>query len=159
MKIAIDMDNTLIDELGSTKRPGIEYFLETISQKNELHLLTNSTKARALEIMKYNDLRKYFVDVIAREDYDPEGKGIYKDLRKYDFDILIDDDPEEIQIIGVGATASNSVYPQTRTSCAGLRSARSAYASHASLRHIVQWRSLLRKSLLPTAQRRIHPGR
>jgi len=28
MKIAIDMDNTIIDELGSTLRPGIIDFLE-----------------------------------------------------------------------------------------------------------------------------------
>ncbi|QQO07786.1 NIF family HAD-type phosphatase [Breznakiella homolactica] len=97
MKIAIDMDNTLTDELGATLRPGITDFLETLSLKNQLFLWTNSKKARALEILKHHNLRKYFDTIISREDYDPEGKGIPKDLRRYDFDILIDDDPAEIQ--------------------------------------------------------------
>ena len=38
MKIAIDMDNTIIDELGSTLRPGIIDFLEEMAARHELIL-------------------------------------------------------------------------------------------------------------------------
>ena len=61
MKIAIDMDNTIMDEFGSTLRPGIIDFLDTIVRNNELILWTNSKRLRALEIINYFDLRKYFV--------------------------------------------------------------------------------------------------
>ncbi len=101
MKIAVDMDNTLVDELGSSKRPGIDRFREKLAVKNVLYVWTNSTKPRAVELLRFHDLRKYFEGIIAREDYDPEEKGLPKDLRKYDFDLLIDDDPEEI-IFNIG---------------------------------------------------------
>lgn len=96
MKIAIDMDNTLVDEMGSKERPGIKEFLDTLSAGHTLYVWTNSTRARALYILGHHHLRKYFDGVIAREDYDPGEKGLRKDLRIYGFDILIDDDPEEI---------------------------------------------------------------
>jgi predicted HAD superfamily phosphohydrolase YqeG len=38
MKIVFDMDNTIIDEFGSTLRQGIINFLEKISLKHELIL-------------------------------------------------------------------------------------------------------------------------
>jgi len=97
MRIAIDMDNTIIDEMASTLRPGILNFLEKVSIKNELILWTNSRRIRAMEILEYFDLRKYFIKIISRENYDPEEKGIRKDIEKYDYDILIDDDIEEIE--------------------------------------------------------------
>jgi predicted HAD superfamily phosphohydrolase YqeG len=97
MKIAIDMDNTIIDELGSTLRPGIIEFLDEISTRHELILWTNSRRIRAIEILDHFDLRKYFIKIISRENYDPEEKGIKKDIRVYDYDILIDDDTEEIE--------------------------------------------------------------
>jgi phosphoglycolate phosphatase-like HAD superfamily hydrolase len=97
MKIAIDMDNTIIDELGSTLRPGILNFLEKASIKNELILWTNSKRIRAMEILEYFNLRKYFIKIISRENYDPEGKGLRKDIGKYDYDMIIDDDIEEIE--------------------------------------------------------------
>jgi phosphoglycolate phosphatase-like HAD superfamily hydrolase len=97
VKIAIDMDNTIIDELGSTLRPGIVNFLEKASTRNELILWTNSRRMRTMEILDYFNLRKYFVKIISRENYDPEEKGIRKDIGKYDYDIIIDDDPEEVE--------------------------------------------------------------
>jgi phosphoglycolate phosphatase-like HAD superfamily hydrolase len=97
MKIAIDMDNTIIDELASTLRPGIINFLEKVSIKNELILWTNSKRIRAMEILEFFNLRKYFVKIISRENYDPEEKGIRKDIEKYNYDIIIDDDIEEIE--------------------------------------------------------------
>jgi FMN phosphatase YigB (HAD superfamily) len=96
MKIAIDMDNTLIDELGATVRPDIVDFLEFLGRNHELVLWTNSTKPRAIQILYALGLREYFPRIISREDYDPENRGLRKDLCKYDLDILIDDDPEEI---------------------------------------------------------------
>jgi phosphoglycolate phosphatase-like HAD superfamily hydrolase len=96
MKIAIDMDNTIIDELGSTLRPKIIEFLEELSRNNELILWTNSKRIRAIEILDHFNLRKYFTKIISRENYDPEEKGLRKDLKKYQYDIIIDDDIEEI---------------------------------------------------------------
>jgi len=97
MKIAIDMDNTIIDELASTLRPGIINFLEKASIRNELILWTNSRRIRAMEILEYFNLRKYFVKIISRENYDPEEKGIRKDIGEYNYDMIIDDDIEEIE--------------------------------------------------------------
>lgn len=97
MKIAIDMDNTIVDELGSTVRPGITQFLDTLSLKHELILWTNSKRIRAIEILDYFDLRKYFSKIISRENYDLEEIGLKKDIGKFDYDIIIDDDTEEIE--------------------------------------------------------------
>jgi len=97
MKIAIDMDNTIIDELGSTLRPGIIKFLDKISIKHELILWTNSKRIRTMEILDYFQIRKYFEKIITRENYDPEEKGNKKDIGEYGYDILIDDDIEEIK--------------------------------------------------------------
>jgi len=97
MKIAIDMDNTIIDELGSTLRPGIINFLEKVSVSNEIILWTNSKRIRAIEILDHFNLRKYFTKIISRENYDPEGKGIRKDIAEYNYDIIIDDDIDEIE--------------------------------------------------------------
>ncbi|GMO47830.1 MAG: hypothetical protein Pg6C_09960 [Treponemataceae bacterium] len=97
MKIAIDMDNTIIDELGSTLRPGIINFLDKISVENEIILWTNSKRIRTIEIIDYFNLRKYFFKIISRENYDPNDEGLRKDIGKYDYDILIDDDISEIE--------------------------------------------------------------
>jgi TFIIF-interacting CTD phosphatase-like protein len=97
VKIALDMDNTIIDELGSTLRPGIKNFLKKISLRHELILWTNSKRHRTMEILEYFDIRKYFVKIISRENYDPEEKGNKKDIGKYNYDIIIDDDIEEIE--------------------------------------------------------------
>ena len=97
MKIVIDMDNTIIDELGSTLRPGIIKFLDKISKRHELILWTNSKRIRAMEILNYFKIRKYFEKIISRENYDPEEKGNRKDIRDYNYDIIIDDDIEEIE--------------------------------------------------------------
>jgi FMN phosphatase YigB (HAD superfamily) len=97
MKIAIDMDNTIIDELGSTLRPGIIGFLDELSTRHELILWTNSRRMRAIEILDHFDLRKYFVKIISRENYDPQEKGLRKNIGEYDCDILIDDDIEEVK--------------------------------------------------------------
>ena len=96
MKIAIDMDNTIIDELGSTLRPGIIDFLEELSSRHELILWTNSKRIRTMEIIDHFALRKYFSKIITRENYDPQEKNLLKDLSEYDLDILIDDDIKEI---------------------------------------------------------------
>jgi phosphoglycolate phosphatase-like HAD superfamily hydrolase len=97
MKIAIDMDNTIVDEMASTLRPGIINFLEKVSIKNELILWSNSRRIRTMEILDYFDLKKYFIKIITRENYDPEEKGVRKDIGKYNYDMIIDDDIEEIE--------------------------------------------------------------
>ena len=97
MKIAMDMDNTIVDELGSTLRPGIIEFLETIYKRHEIILWTNSKRIRTIEILDHFNLRKYFVKIISRENYDPEEKDLRKDIGKYNYDIIIDDDIKEIE--------------------------------------------------------------
>lgn len=92
------MDNTLVDELGSSVRPGIIHLLKKLkSEGHELKLWTNSKKDRAKTILSELHLKEYFRDCIFREDYDPDDKGIKKDIRKINGDLLIDDDPLEIQ--------------------------------------------------------------
>ncbi|MGB4270303.1 MAG: NIF family HAD-type phosphatase [Spirochaetota bacterium] len=96
--IVFDMDNTLVDEFGSTVRPGMVDFLSTLKNtKLHLHLWTNSTKLRAKEILLYHKLHYYFDTYTYREDYDPLGRGIHKDIRKIGGQLLIDDDPAEIE--------------------------------------------------------------
>ena len=91
------MDNTIVDELGSTLRPGIINFLEKISLNHELILWTNSKRLRTMEILEYFNIKKYFIKIISRENYDPEEKGNKKDIEKYNYDIIIDDDVLEIE--------------------------------------------------------------
>ncbi|MBN1412229.1 MAG: DUF705 domain-containing protein [Spirochaetales bacterium] len=100
MIIAFDMDNTLIDEFGSTVRPGIIQLLDKLKgEHHTLVLWTNSARARARMILRDLDLEKYFDRFIFRENYDPDNKNRPKDLRKIDGDILIDDDPGEIRYV------------------------------------------------------------
>ena len=97
MKIAIDMDNTIIDEFGSTLRPGILNFLNKISKNNELILWTNSKRIRTIEILEHFNLRNYFVKIITRENYDPEEINLRKNIEEYNYDVIIDDDKEEVE--------------------------------------------------------------
>jgi len=96
MRIAIDMDNTIIDEFGSTLRPGIIDFLEELSSRHELILWTNSKRLRTMEILDHFTIRKYFSKIITRENYDPQEKNLSKDISEYGLDIIIDDDIKEI---------------------------------------------------------------
>jgi uncharacterized protein YdcH (DUF465 family) len=50
-----------------------------------------------MEILDYFKLRKYFLEIISRENYDIEEKGLLKDIEKYNCDIIIDDDIEEVE--------------------------------------------------------------
>jgi FMN phosphatase YigB (HAD superfamily) len=73
MTIVFDMDNTLTDDTGATVRPGMVGLLENLIAKgHKLALFTNSTKQRALLILRENGLRKYFSSITCREDYDPQ---------------------------------------------------------------------------------------
>ncbi len=97
MHIVFDMDNTLTDEFGKEIRPGMVKLLSQLkSEGHTLTLWTNSARARALEIIRYHNLKQYFSKFIFREDYDKKNEGLNKDIRKIQADILIDDDPDEI---------------------------------------------------------------
>ena len=62
------MDNTLIDEFGSTLRPGIIDFLENLKNMDlNLILWTNSTKERAKTILYNHKLNHYFSKFIFRK--------------------------------------------------------------------------------------------
>ena len=98
MKIIFDMDNTLTDLKGKNKRPNIDKLLAKLKDNgHSLTLWTNSPKFRAQEILRDNDLVKYFSEFLFREDYDPKNKGLNKDIRKVKGDLIIDDDPIEIK--------------------------------------------------------------
>jgi phosphoglycolate phosphatase-like HAD superfamily hydrolase len=91
------MDNTIIDEFGSTIRPGILNFLNKISKNNELILWTNSKRIRTIEILEHFNLKNYFVKIITRENYDPEEINLRKNIEEYNYDVIIDDDKEEVE--------------------------------------------------------------
>ncbi len=98
MKIVIDMDNTLTDLNGKHVRPGIEALLKLlINDRHTLVLWTNSPKMRAMDILRDNQLMKYFSEFIYREDYDPSNRGLNKDIGEIGADLIIDDDPAEIE--------------------------------------------------------------
>jgi phosphoglycolate phosphatase-like HAD superfamily hydrolase len=100
MIIVFDMDNTLVDEMGSSLRPGILDLLKKLKADNhELKLWTNSKRDRANSILQEHKLKSYFTNFVFREDYDPEEKGNRKDIRNVKGDYLIDDDPREIQYV------------------------------------------------------------
>jgi predicted phosphatase len=96
MRVVIDLDNTIVDEFGSSLRPGVRMLLAELSRRHCLILWTHSTKQRAYDILRYHDIRRYFSRIICREDYDPHDVGRRKDIRAIDADLIIDDDPEEI---------------------------------------------------------------
>ena len=97
MKIVIDMDNTLTDLNGKHVRPGIETLLQMlINDRHTLVIWTNSPRARAMDILRENQLVTYFSQFIYREDYDPSNRGLHKDIGKIGADLIIDDDPAEI---------------------------------------------------------------
>lgn len=97
MRIVFDMDNTLVDELGATLRPGIVGLLERLkAEKHTLILWTSSAKWRATTILKDHGLSRFFSEMRFRENYDPNNTGKPKDIREVKGDILIDDDPKLI---------------------------------------------------------------
>lgn len=97
MNIVFDMDNTLIDEFGATVRPGIVDLLKRLkADGHDLYLWTNSTKQRAIGILREHKLMQFFTHCTYREDYDPENTGIAKDVLRVAASWLIDDDPQEI---------------------------------------------------------------
>lgn len=98
--IVFDMDNTLVDELGATVRPGIKALLDELVRMNvTLTLWTSSTGDRAKPILFEHGLHRCFSKHVFREDYDPENRGVHKDIRKVKGELLVDDDPAEIRYV------------------------------------------------------------
>ncbi len=94
------MDNTLVDELGASVRPGIITLLEELKAESHiLKLWTSSTRERAKTILHSHKIHSYFSDFLFREDYDPKNIGKNKDIRKVGGSILVDDDPKEIAFV------------------------------------------------------------
>ncbi|MEQ8173968.1 MAG: NIF family HAD-type phosphatase [Syntrophomonadaceae bacterium] len=101
--VVFDMDNTLVDELGSKVRPGM---LDLLTRLNEdghtLILWTSSKRQRAQTILHFHRLDSFFTNFVYREDYDPKEEWVRKDIRMVNGDVLIDDDPNEIDFtIGI----------------------------------------------------------
>lgn len=97
MKIVFDLDNTLVDELGATVRPGIAALLAELREAGHvLALWTHSERGRAIRILRDLGLRDHFAELVCREDYDPEDRGVRKDVRRIGGVFLVDDSPEEV---------------------------------------------------------------
>ncbi|MBF0590231.1 MAG: HAD hydrolase family protein [Magnetococcales bacterium] len=100
MVIVFDLDNTLVDELGRSLRPGIFRLLVKLQEDgHELVLWTSSPQQRAHEILKRLELYPLFSKRIYREDYDPDNTGQVKDIRIIGGDLLVDDDPKKIDFV------------------------------------------------------------
>jgi len=95
MHIYFDLDNTLIDELGETVRPGMFELLDSFKANTlQLSIWTASTKNRAEPIIQNLGLASYFTSFVYRNDYDPDAtfaKTQAKDIRFGDGDMLVDD--------------------------------------------------------------------
>lgn len=97
MRIAIDLDNTLVDEFGKSVRPGIRGLLERLVAANHtLIVFTHSTEDRCQMILRDHGLRGLFAELFCRERWDPELKNPIKDLRMVNADAIVDDDPRNI---------------------------------------------------------------
>jgi hydroxymethylpyrimidine pyrophosphatase-like HAD family hydrolase len=103
MHIYIDLDHTLIDELGQTVRPGMFELLNSFKANNlQLSIWTASTKERAEPIINNLGLAEYFSSFVYRDDYDPDATfaGMRpKDIRFGDGDMLIDDSPRHCKFV------------------------------------------------------------
>ena len=103
MHIYFDLDNTIIDELGETVRPGMLELLESFKTNNlQLSIWTASTKNRAEPIIHNLGLAKYFTSFVYRDDYDPDATfaGMQpKDIRFGNGDMLIDDSPRHCKFV------------------------------------------------------------
>jgi beta-phosphoglucomutase-like phosphatase (HAD superfamily) len=111
-RIVFDMDNTLVDELGATVRPGMPEFLARLrSMGCALFLWTNSSRDRAREILARLELRGYFEKCIFREDYDPDNRGIRKNIGRLNAELLVDDDPAEIAFTKKNGHAAYLIAP------------------------------------------------
>lgn len=100
MIIVFDMDNTLMDELGNSVRPGmIDLLNDLIDDGHTLILWSSSTRSRGRYLLHSQALDRYFSQAIFREDYDPHHNGLHKDIRMVNGDLLVDDDPDEIHFV------------------------------------------------------------
>jgi len=101
--IYFDLDNTLIDELGLTVRPGIFELLESFKANNlQLSIWTASTKNRAEPIISNLGLAEYFSSCVYRDDYDPDAtfaNSQLKDIRFGGGDMLIDDSKRHCEFV------------------------------------------------------------
>ena len=95
MYIYFDLDNTLIDELGQTVRPGMFELLDSFKANNvSMAIWTASVRKRSKPILDNLNLSHYFSDVVYRDDYDPEatfGSSSPKRIDALGGDILVDD--------------------------------------------------------------------
>jgi FMN phosphatase YigB (HAD superfamily) len=97
MRIAVDLDNTIVDEFGRSVRPGMrEFLIRMRGRGHTLILFTQSTKARAWIILRDHGLHDVFHAFLFREDWDPENRNPPKDLRIAKADAIIDDDPQNV---------------------------------------------------------------
>ena len=97
MRIAFDLDNTLVDEFAKSVRPGARELLALLrAQGHTLILFTQSTRERARIILRDHKLEGAFAEFFFREDWDRQNRNPPKDLRLINADALIDDDPQHI---------------------------------------------------------------
>jgi phosphoglycolate phosphatase-like HAD superfamily hydrolase len=130
MIVVFDMDNTLVDELGATVRPGIVGLLEQLRKDGHtLVIWTSSRRERASEILAHHGLRRHFRACICREDYDPDDKGIPKDIRRIKGDILVDDDPDAVRYVRLVGRKGFQITPYRKNASVDKRELVSLYAA------------------------------
>jgi uncharacterized protein len=102
-KVVFDLDNTLICEKGESVRSGMFELLDSLKANGiEMSIWTASTRARAEGIIQQLGLSPYFVDVVYRDDYDPDAswdKSLPKDIRYSNGDMLVDDSKKNIEFV------------------------------------------------------------
>jgi FMN phosphatase YigB (HAD superfamily) len=97
VRIAFDLDNTLVDEFGKTTRPGIRELLVRLrGDGHTLILFTQSTRDRARIILRDHRLEELFGAFFFREDWDRQNVNPPKDLRLVRAEALVDDDPKHV---------------------------------------------------------------
>lgn len=114
MKIAIALDETLVDADGAHLRPGMrELLLNLKDDGHNLILFTFSPYARARDILQKHHLTALFDRLVTREDYDPDGEGRIKDLASVGADALIDDDPAQVEAARASGRPAVNITPFT----------------------------------------------
>jgi len=94
LKIAFDLDQTLINKRLDL-RPGTKEVLTLLKKEgHSINLFTHSSKVRAEKILKRKGIFDLFDNKVYREDYALGKSSTFnKDISKYNFDVLIDNDP------------------------------------------------------------------
>jgi len=97
--IVFDLDRTLIDGKGNLRPDALKLLRKLKREGKTISLWTHSKKKRTMKILEKNKIKKYFDNILTREDY-AMGKSMhtFKDIKRIGGDILIDDSLKQITL-------------------------------------------------------------